>query len=224
MTIALTSTALAASAPRPVRFVIVDDHPLMIEALLHRVRAAAPTAVVTYAGGSVRDAVRSALIDGCDCAIVDLDLGTGTTAPEIISAFSMHHIPLIALSERSSTEGLESAFVAGARGYVAKQSDPAEVVRAIEAVLDGGSWVPREVVRRSGPMSAAVTLSAQEQRALVLYASGMTQDMVARRMGIASSTVKHYLDRVRRKYADAGFASRTKLELHALARREGLLQ
>jgi DNA-binding NarL/FixJ family response regulator len=57
----------------------------------------------------------------------------------------------------------------------------------------------------------------------VLYASGMTQQMVARRMGIAPSTVKHYLDRVRQKYTDAGLVARTKLELHAIARREGWL-
>jgi hypothetical protein len=42
-------------------------------------------------------------------------------------------------------------------------------------------------------------------------------------MGIASSTVKHYLDRVRTKYAEVGVHARTKLELHAIARAEGLL-
>jgi predicted DNA-binding protein (UPF0251 family) len=56
-----------------------------------------------------------------------------------------------------------------------------------------------------------------------MYASGMKQDMVARRMGIASSTVKHYLDRARSKYNEAGIPARTKLELHELAKSEGLI-
>jgi DNA-binding CsgD family transcriptional regulator len=68
-----------------------------------------------------------------------------------------------------------------------------------------------------------VKLSEQERRALVLYASGLTQDVVARRMGITANTVKHYLDRVRDKYSNVGVRARTKLELHAVARAEGLL-
>ena len=89
-------------------------------------------------------------------------------------------------------------------------------------MLSGDQWMPTALLREPRENSQ-VALSAQERRVLVLYGSGMTQDAVARRLGIASSTVKHYLDRIRAKYSAAGVPSRTKLELNQIARAEGLL-
>lgn len=205
------------------RFVIVDDHPLMVEAVMSRVRALSRGAVFVYTGVSIFEAVRHAQIHGCDCAVVGLDLRGSMSAAEIVTAFSMHGIPVIALAEQASVEGFEEAFVAGARGYVGKRSDPGDIAIAAAAVLEGRSFASEEFVRRTGVRSSAVALSAQERRSLVLYASGMTQQLVARRMGIAPSTVKHYLDRVRQKYTEAGYPARTKIELHAITRREGWL-
>jgi DNA-binding NarL/FixJ family response regulator len=142
---------------------------------------------------------------------------------EIVTAFSMHRISVIALTEKASVEGFEEVAIAGGKGYVDKRSDPSDIVSAALTILDGRSWVAREFVNRTGRLTSVVSLSEQEHRSLVLYASGMTQQMVARRMGIAPSTVKHYLDRVRQKYTDVGLTVRTKLELHAIARREGWL-
>jgi DNA-binding NarL/FixJ family response regulator len=205
------------------RIVIVDDHPIVIEALAARILASWPGSRVVYAGNSVRDAIHAAITHGCDCAIVDVDLDASKPAIEIISAFTMHRIPLVALAQNASTQEREAALTIGARAYVAKQADPADIGRAVSDVLAGRNWVPDGVTKASTSRQATVELSAQERRALILYASGLTQDMVARRMGIASSTVKHYVDRVRQKYSQVGIPARTKLELHALARREGFL-
>lgn len=216
------ATALTGVETSRTRFIVVDDHPLFVEGIIGRVRSRYPGAVIGYAGASVHDALRSAVAHGCDCAIVDMDLGASMSSAEIVSAFAMHRIPLVVLTERPTTQGLEASFVAGASAYVSKQARPEDICGAIDAVLDGDTWVPGDVVR-AGTAASTVVLSAQERRVLVLYASGMTQDSVARRLHIAPSTVKHYLDRVREKYTAAGFAARTKLELHALARSEGLL-
>lgn len=223
MSVADAALAPSAASVRPRRFVILDDHPLVIEAVAARVRLVRPDAVIAYAGPSMRDAVRCVATDGCDCAIVDLELGDGTSAAHLVSAFAMHGVPTIALTERAAAEHLESCLAAGARAYVDKRSEPRGICEAITAVLAGRTWLPDGVLRRPLPGETKVALSAQERRALVLYTSGMTQDMVARRMGIAASTVKHYLDRVREKYDAAGYPARTKLELHARARADGLL-
>lgn len=209
-------------AHRP-RIVIVDDHPLVVEALMARLERTPSGAALHYAGASVFQAVHVARTQGCDCAIVDVDLGGPTRASEVVTAFSMHDIAVVALAERASVEGMEAALIAGASAYVDKCGDPRRITEAVDAAISGGTWVPPELSRRHGAQAATLALSAQEQRSLVLYASGMTLDTVARRMGIAPSTVKHYLDRVRHKCADAGFEARTKLELHAVARSQGLL-
>lgn len=208
---------------RPQRFVIVDDHPIVREGLSAQLARSVPTSMVVYTGHSVRDAVRAALRLGCDCAIVDVNLGQGMSAVEIISSFSLHSLPIVVLDDQATAEACQAAFTAGARAYVGKHADPADIGTAIGAVLEGRTWMPRDLMTAPMGRVGGPELSAQERRALTLYASGLTQDMVARRMGIASSTVKHYLDKVREKCRVAGLPARTKLELHALARSQGLL-
>ena len=214
--------ARAASTIAPPRFVILSAHPLVVEALLTRIRLVVPDAHVSYAGPSSREALRSAAEEGADCAILDLDAVDDAAALDIVSTFSMYGVPAVALTAKASTAHLESCLVAGVRGYVDKHGDARSVCDAVSAVLDGRTWHDIAVSERESD-GASVALSDQERRALVLYASGMTQDMVARRMGIAPSTVKHYLDRVREKYQAAGQPARTKIELHARARADGLI-
>ena len=66
-------------------------------------------------------------------------------------------------------------------------------------------------------------LSHQEKRALQLYATGMPMKSVARKMTISDETVKQYLGRVREKYARAGRAAPTKLDLYHRAVEDGHL-
>lgn len=222
MTMEALPVARVESSIAPPRFVILSAQPLVVEALLMRVRLVVPDAHVSYAGPSSREALRSAAEEGAACAIVDFDVIDGAAALDIVSALAMYGVPTVALTARASAAHLEACLAAGVRGYVDKLSDARSVCEAIAAVLDDRTWLTSEVERTPCAQST-VTLSYQERRALVLYASGLTQDMVARRMGIAPSTVKHYLDRVRDKYQAAGLSARTKLELHARARADGLI-
>ena len=222
MSMGALPAARLASAIQPPRFVILSAHPLVVEALVNRVRLVVPDAHILYAGPSKQEALRSAAEGGCDCCVVDLEVGADAAALDVLSTLSMYGVPTVALTARASSAHLASCLAAGVRGYVDKHGDARDVCDAVTAVLDGRTWLASE-----GPAirseRATVTLSDQERRALVLYASGMTQDMVARRMGIAPSTVKHYLDRVREKYQSAGQPARTKIELHARARADGLI-
>ena len=67
-------------------------------------------------------------------------------------------------------------------------------------------------------------LSNQERKALVLYASGLKLDAVARRMNVAPSTVKQYIERAKSKYRIAGKPIRTKTEMYRALRDEGLVE
>ena len=64
-------------------------------------------------------------------------------------------------------------------------------------------------------------LSIQEERALVLYASGLTLDQVGQAMNIRRDTVKQYLNRTRKKYAATGVTLKSQLDFGRLAWREG---
>jgi len=203
--------------------IVVEAHPLVREGLLRRVQAALPNSVVVYSGDCIREAADAALRRGCAFALVDLEVETGTSPANVITTFTQHGIPVLAVTTSLSEPIIAAAMTAGASGVVGKLSDPNEIDEAIGSIVSGGTSFPLHRLSAYEPGNTVVELSERERCALTLYVSGMTQDSVARRMGIASSTVKHYLDRARRKYNEAGFPARTKLELNELARNQGLL-
>jgi DNA-binding NarL/FixJ family response regulator len=228
MTVALRETPLALadahSSNETCALVVIDSQPLIRAGLVSLIQTHLGRAHVCYSGASVREGVSTALRSPGACVI----LGTRQHDPagyevESIAAFAMHGIPVLVLVDRPSMESMEAASIAGARGYLDKEASPAEFIEAIRLLTSGRPCPPSNRFYPDSMLQSTVRLSDQERRALVLYASGLTQDVVARRMGIASNTVKHYLDRVRDKYSNVGVRARTKLELHALARAEGLL-
>lgn len=205
------------------RFVVIDDHELVRDGLVRQLLEFYPQARIVHASDNVKAGVRAALEFGCDCAVIDLDLGDAAPAGEVVSAFTVHRIPVLVVSALATPGALTSALHAGAAGFVTKRSSSSDLRKAVNAVLVGSTWVAPDLAGMALRSTGQVELSAQEQRALTLYASGMTVDMVARRMTISPSTAKNYIDRVRAKYDRAGYRVRTKVELHTVARQEGLL-
>lgn len=205
------------------RIVLLDDHGLVREGLEMRLLSDLPGADIVYSGESLSQAVSFARAGDVDCAIVDLDLGDGTPVTEVVSSFVVHGVPVVIVSAMAHAEALQIALAAGASAFISKRAGMGELTAAVEAAIRGESTIPSDLAREMMRSSSGVELTVQERRALTLYASGMTIDMVARRMSLSPHTVKDYLDRVRDKYTEAGMAARTKLELNVIARQEGLL-
>ena len=205
-------------------FVILDDHALVRDGIERQLTSDFPECSIIYSDDSLSEALAQvSRTDRCDCAIVDLDLGDETPVAETVSAFSVREIPVVVVSAMARPDVLQAALAAGAQAFIAKRSSLGHLSKAVATVLDGGTWIPPDLAGAVLRAQSSVELSAQETRALVLYASGLTLEMVARRMEITPNTVKHYLDRVRDKYTQAGIAARTKVQLHRVARMEGLL-
>lgn len=206
-----------------VRIVLLDDHGLVREGLEMRLVSDLPGADIVYSGESLSQAVSFARSGDVDCAIVDLDLGDGTPVTEVVSSFVVHGVPVVIVSAMAQAEALQIALAAGASAFISKRAGMGELTAAVKAAIRGESTIPSDLAREMMRTSSGVELTVQERRVLTLYASGMTIDMVARRMSLSPHTVKDYLDRVRDKYTEAGMAARTKLELNVIARQEGLL-
>lgn len=203
--------------------ILLDDHGLVRDGIERQLLTDFPTATIAYSGDSLAEALAAASATAIDCAVVDLDLGDETPVAETVSAFTARRIPVVVVSAMARPDVLQAAIAAGASAFVAKRSSLRSLTTAVRTVLDGGTWIPPDLAGAVLRTSTSVDLSAQEKRALVLYASGLTLEMVARRMEITPNTVKHYLDRVRDKYTAAGIAARTKVQLNQVARSEGLL-
>jgi DNA-binding NarL/FixJ family response regulator len=203
--------------------ILLDDHGLVRDGIERQLLLDFPGATIAYSGDLLSAALAAAAATPIDCAIVDLDLGDQVPVAEIVSAFATRQISVVVVSAKAGPDVLQAAVTAGASAFVSKRSSLRSLSTAVRTVLDGGTWIPPDLAGAVLRSTRHVELSAQEKRALVLYASGLTLDMVARRMEITPNTVKHYLDRVRDKYTAAGVAARTKVQLNQVARSEGLL-
>ena len=206
-------------------FILLEDHPLVLESLRNQISQHLPSAEFVYAGASVSAALAAHEIAPARAAIVDLDLGDDRSPIDVVAALVEAAIPVLVVSAMGDPATVQQVMIAGADGFVSKRAEIVQLGEAIDAVLRGDTYVSPELAGAmvSRPAST-VTLSEQEQKALVLYASGLKLESVARRMNVAPSTVKSYLDRVRDKYREAGIEARTKTSLYKVARDEGLLQ
>ncbi|MEV7087842.1 response regulator transcription factor [Streptomyces sp. NPDC093085] len=113
---------------------------------------------------------------------------------------------------------------AGAAGYVTKDNDLPVLIDAVRRVAAGESVVTPELafVLARDERPARPRLSAQERAVLLSYATGSTLEAAARRAGVAYGTAREYLQRVKRKYTEAGRPAYTKLDLAQRVREDRL--
>jgi hypothetical protein len=137
----------------------------------------------------------------------------------------LHDTVLNTLTAIGRASGADAGQLVGRCRRVLKSEETSQVQAAIKAVAAGMDWIsPRlAYILAADDAPDRPVLSAQETRALRLYATGMPMKSVARRMVLSEETVKQYVGRVRLKYARAGRAAPTKIELYYRAVEDGHL-
>jgi DNA-binding NarL/FixJ family response regulator len=211
--------------PKTLDLILLEDHPLYREGLASYIRSQIPNSKIVYSGGDFFKAKTVASSENVDLAVVDLNLGDGRAPSEIVSALTSQGVKVLVLSALSNFESVKTSFTMGASGFVSKDSPVEEIGKAISKVLAGSEWIsPILEVERERIENVTSLLSKQEMRAILLYASGLKLDVVARRMNVAPSTVKQYIDRAKFKFKENGNNLRTKTEIYKYLRDQGILQ
>ena len=202
----------------------VDDHPIILDSV---------ASWVTADAADIRVVGTAATVDGllagpgrrARVVLLDLDLDDGTSVERNVAAILAAGAAVLVLSASEKPLAVRAAMRAGALGYALKNERPQPIQEAIREVAAGRDWIsPRlAYIFATDDDDDRPLLSHQETRALQLYATGMPMKSVARKMTISDETVKQYLGRVREKYARAGRAAPTKLELYHRAVEDGHL-
>jgi len=202
----------------------VDDHPIVLDGVSGWVMAAEAGIRVVGTAATV-DALLAGPGRRAHVVLLDVDLGDGTTVGRNVAAILAAGPAVLVLAASDKPVSVRAAMRAGALGYVLKDEETAQVRAAIKAVAAGMDWIsPRlAYIFATDDAPDRPTLSPQEMRALQLYATGMPMKSVARRMTISEETAKQYVGRVREKYARAGRAAPTKMELYYRAVEDGHL-
>jgi DNA-binding NarL/FixJ family response regulator len=202
----------------------VDDHPIVLDAVAGWVTS--PESGIRVIGTAATvDALLAGPGRDADVVLLDVELGDGTSVDRNVSAILAAGPAVLVLAASDKPCAVRAAMRAGALGYVLKNEQTSLIRAAIRSVAAGRAWISPRLAYIFATDDAAdrPALSPQEARALQLYATGMAMKSVARRMMISEETVKQYLGRVREKYARAGRAAPTKLELYYRAVEDGHL-
>jgi len=202
----------------------VDDHPIVLDGVASWVTAADSSIRVVGTAASV-DALLAGPGRRAHVVLLDLELRDGTTVERNVAAIRTAGPAVLVLSASDKPLSVRAAMRAGALGYVLKSEQATQIRAAITSVAAGQDWVsPRlAYIFATDDATDRPDLSPQETRALRLYATGMPMKSVARRMTLSEETVKQYVGRVREKYARAGRAAPTKLDLYHRAVEDGHL-
>ena len=174
--------------------------------------------------GEYRRSLRDTNAVPADIVLLDLTLGDGTTVAENVSSLAGESAVIVhSVADRPAS--VREALATGAVGVVSKASPLGEVVQAVRTVaagepLDNVEWA---AVVESDRAFADAQLSTREREVLRLYAAGLPLKAVADRLGIAFSTAKENIARIRGKYVGVGRPAPTKVDLLRRAIEDGIM-
>ncbi|MET9622746.1 response regulator transcription factor [Streptomyces sp. NPDC006464] len=192
-----------------IRVMIADDDALVRLGLADLLEGDENIDVVAQASDGLH-AVELATAHRVDVALVDVRMPRMDGITAIAHLRALPHPPkVITLTTFDLDEYVYNALAAGADGFLLKDTDPAEILRAVHLVATGSAMLHPTAARRiidryhrSGlPQSADARarldrLTPRERDVLALLAQGDTNADIAASLGMRESTVKAHVSRI----------------------------
>ena len=210
-----------------IRVAVVDDHAVVREGI-RRVLEGEPGVTVVGEGANGDEALRLVAKGKPDVLAMDVAM-PGKSGLQV--AADLHRqgsaTKVLMLSMYDQPEYVLESVKSGARGYLLKDSPPAELRRAVRAVYNGEQFFPPAVaarltdaLRAPVPQPAATdVLTPREKEVLIGVAAGETNKEIAARLGISHRTVETHRESLMAKLDVRTVAGLTKLALE-----EGLIE
>jgi DNA-binding NarL/FixJ family response regulator len=187
----------------PLRVLLVDDHEVVRMGLRMLLEAQTTVRIVGEAG-TAEDAVRLCGATRAEVVILDIRMPPGVSGIEacrqIVERWPQTKV--IMLTSYADDSLIADAIQAGAVGYVLKQADTGDLLRALEAVRRGEALLDPEITRRvlammrrkeSPAPDPFAGLTARELDVLRLLSEGHTNADIARLLVLSEKTVRNHL-------------------------------
>lgn len=192
------------------KIMVVDDHPLVRDAMLRVLTPLASSVEVLEAGDGEAALVLAHANPDIDLVLLDLNL-PGARGFDALDRFRREQpaMPLVILSMHRDRRTVLEAIRRGAMGFIPKASAKEVIVNALRLVLAGGVYVPPEAIvdaDESDRAAANFALSSQSARSLsdlgftarqgqvlALIMQGKSNKEICRTLGVAERTVKVHI-------------------------------
>ena len=205
-----------------VKILVVDDHPLIRDALRQVLQALDP-GIELIESQTIAEALELTRRHP-DISLILLDLALpgvdGFAALDNLRQ-GFPGIPVVVLSASEQPENVVRAIDGGAMGYIPKTSSSQLLVNALRLVLSGGVYLPTEVLRNErtiAPQHQTVAAPAQlrdpreigltdrQSQVLALLIQGKPNKIICRELNLAEGTVKIHVTAILKAL---GVANRT---------------
>ena len=211
----------------PTRIIIADDHPIILDGLVHLFTTANDIDVVTRCsdGEEALGAVRRARPD-----VIVLDVRMPRrNGIEVLREIHREQIPtrVVLLTAEISDEEVLEAVRLGVGGIILKEAAPRQLLQAVRLVAEGGELIDDTAVRRAldkmlrreaGVADATRVLTPREIELVKMVGVGLRNKQIAEKLGISEATVKIHLHSVYQKLSISG-----RVELSIYARDKSLV-
>jgi DNA-binding NarL/FixJ family response regulator len=219
---------LRATADRPIRVLLVDDHQLLTGSLSQVLSREADIQVVGVAG-TVAEA-KSMARERLDVVLMDFRLpdGTGAEAARAIKG-RWPNARIVMLTALNDDETILESIQSGADGYMTKDRAVEDVVSAVRSAYAGETLLPRAVIvgiarrvaearDRTAEQRPVEPLTPRELEVLRALTDGLSTPEICERLFIAPNTLRTHVQNIMGK-----LRVHSKLEAVAFALRHGLV-
>jgi len=210
---------------RSIRLLVVDDQGIVREGICALLAEVEGMKVVGEASDGMEALVQAESLQP-DVILMDLVMPRldGIEAIRQITA-RRPDVRILALTSFAADDKVFPAIKAGALGYLLKDSEPKELITAIESVFHREPFLPPSIARKvleeiSHPSNDPLTpdpLTGRELEVLHLVAKGINNQEIAKRLVISEATVRTHINNI---LAKLHLANRVQAALYAL--RKGL--
>jgi two-component system response regulator NreC len=208
-----------AVATQDITIVVADDH-AVVRGGLRRLLDAEDGLRVVAEAGDVAATLQAVADERPSILLLDLHMpggGSLSALPALREASPASAI--LVLTMQDDPGYAREAMLRGARGYVLKEADEAELIHAIRTVAGGATYLQPELGARlltdAGAAPDAAPLTQREREVLRLLALGHTNAQTAERLHLSVRTVETHRANIQAKLGTSG---RAELVRHAIER------
>ncbi len=184
------------------KILVVDDHPLIVEALAQLLPQLGPRVEMRGAGDPAE--AMAVLDNEPDVALVLLDLALpGARGLDFLGDLKLDYpgVPVVVISATHDRATVLAALGAGAHGFIPKSADAQMLLDAVQHVLDGGVYLPPDGAPApdgDGVHLApdALGLTARQTDVLKLLAQGKPNKLICRDLTLSEGTVKVHVSAI----------------------------